>query len=145
MRLHLTFESIDMADGYFRDIDARDRRSAVLSMTLIAESASLSPSSLASSMVFLLGYLNNDDPTSHRVAPIERPVRAQRLAWFMAGQSRRRCDLLRFAEHPRCAGRSAEHEHVRVLGARPPSLILRQATIPRSMPSPRTSTHTASC
>src|SRR3989442_240208 len=68
MRLHLTFESIDMADGDFRDIDARDRRSAVLSMTLIAESASLSPSSLASSMVCLLGYLNNDDPTSHRVA-----------------------------------------------------------------------------
>src|SRR5438552_9122657 len=37
---------------------------------------------------------------------------AARLAWFMAGQPRRRCDLLRFAEHPRCAGRSAERELV---------------------------------
>src|SRR2546422_4678150 len=42
------------------------------------------------------------------------PGGAQRLTWFMAGQPRRRCDLLRFAEHPRCAGRSAEREHVRV-------------------------------
>src|SRR5256712_1369668 len=89
MRLHLTFESIDMADGDFRDIDARDRRSAVLSMTLIAESASLSPSSLASSMVCLLGYLNNDDPTSHRVAPNGRPVRAQRL--WLPEQARLGC------------------------------------------------------
>ena len=76
MRLHLTFESIDMADGDFRDIDARDRRSAVLSMTLIAESASLSPSSLASSMVCLLGYLNNDDHTDHRVRPLGGPPAA---------------------------------------------------------------------
>src|SRR5207245_5648965 len=81
----------------------------------------------------------------HRWGGAERdPGGAQRLAWFVAGQPRRRCDLLRFAEHPRCGGRSAEHEHVRVLGDRTPSLILRQATTLHSMPSPRTSTHTAS-
>ena len=40
------------------------------------------------------------------------PGGAQRLTWFMAGQPRRRCDLLRFAEHPRCAGRSSERERV---------------------------------
>src|SRR5437660_2363002 len=51
------------------------------------------------------------------------PGGAQRLAWFMAGQPRRRCDLLRFAEHPRCAGRSAEREHVRVARRQAPHPI----------------------
>src|SRR5207247_9294238 len=51
------------------------------------------------------------------------PGGAQRLTWFMAGQPRRRCDLLRFAEHPRCAGRSAEREHVRVARRQAPHPI----------------------
>src|SRR2546422_2208057 len=62
---------------------------------------------------------------------------AARLAWFMAGQPRRRCDLLRFAEHPRCAGRSAEHEHVRVLGDRTPTFGIShwpRLFIPRHLP-----------
>src|SRR5438309_8250149 len=50
---------------------------------------------------------------SHNWGGAERdPGGPQRLAWFMAGQQRRRCDLLRFAEHPRCAGRSVERELV---------------------------------
>ena len=52
------------------------------------------------------------------------PGGAQRLTWFMAGQPRRRCDLLRFAEHPRCAGRSAEREHVRVARRQDPLIYL---------------------
>src|SRR3989441_2460471 len=62
---------------------------------------------------------------SHNWGGAERdPGGPQRLAWFMAGQPRRRCDLLRFAEHPRCAGRSAEREHVRVARRQDPHLHL---------------------
>src|SRR5207245_1413532 len=42
----------------------------------------------------------------------------------MAGQPRRRCDLLRFAEHPRCAGRSAEHKNARVMRRQDPLIYL---------------------
>src|SRR5438309_1590449 len=62
---------------------------------------------------------------SHNWGGAERdPGGPQRLAWFMAGQPRRRCDLLRFAEHPRCAGRSAEREHVRVARRQDPRLLI---------------------